>query len=515
MTRGVIFPFFFLIVMGAANAQPTFTQSNLNLGSGSVDLSTYLQFGPDGRLYVAQLYGLIKIYTITKDGPNSYRVTDQETLTNVFTIPNHDDDGSFNAKDERELTSLVVGGTAANPIIYAVSSDPWSGGPGGDVDKDTNSGVITKMTWTGSSWSTVDLVRGLPASEENHASHGLELATINGTNYLILCQGGHTNAGSPSQNFAWTSEYALSAAILAINLDQLEGMSTKTDPSGRAYKYDLPTLDDPTRPNANGIEDPNQSGYDGIDVGDPWGGNDGLNQAKLVPGGPVQILSPGYRNSYDLVITESGALFVTDNGANEGWGGFPENEGLGGNTTNNFRVGEPGSTTADNGEGPITNQDHLTLITTNLNSYTFGTFYGGHPNPVRSNPSGAGLFTRGPHSSDPGDSNGNSYTDDWFRNAILDINDPNFESRSLPVDWPPVPVSEANPVEGDYRLPGASNPDGPNDVLVTTLLNNSNGIDEYTASGEMKGNLIVGRNNGSLHRIVVDANGNLVSNEQG
>lgn len=515
MTRGVIFSFFFLIVMGAANAQPTFTQSNLNLGSGSVDLSTYLQFGPDGRLYVAQLYGLIKIYTITKDGPNSYRVTDQETLTNVFTIPNHDDDGSFNAKDERELTSLVVGGTAANPIIYAVSSDPWSGGPGGDVDKDTNSGVITKMTWTGSSWSTVDLVRGLPASEENHASHGLELATINGTNYLILCQGGHTNAGSPSQNFAWTSEYALSAAILAINLDQLEGMSTKTDPSGRAYKYDLPTLDDPTRPNANGIEDPNQSGYDGIDVGDPWGGNDGLNQAKLVPGGPVQILSPGYRNSYDLVITESGALFVTDNGANEGWGGFPENEGLGGNATNNYRVGEPGSSTADNGEGPITNQDHLTLITTNLNSYTFGSFYGGHPNPVRSNPSGAGLFTRGPHSSDPGDSNGNSYTDDWFRNAILDINDPNFESRSLPVDWPPVPVSEANPIEGDYRLPGASNPDGPNDVLVTTLLNNSNGIDEYTASGEMKGNLIVGRNNGSLHRIVVDANGNLVSKEQG
>ena len=70
-------------------------------------------------------------------------------------------------------------------------------------------------------------------------------------------------------------------------------------------------------------------------------------------------------------------------------------------------------------------------------------------------------------------------------------------------------------MEGDYRLPGASNPDGPNDVLVTTLLNNSNGIDEYTASGEMKGNLIVGRNNGSLHRIVVDANGNLVSNEQG
>jgi len=503
-----------LLVWQVGTSQTTFTQSNLNLGPGSVDLSTYLQFGPDGRLYVAELYGLIKIYTITKDGPNNYRVTDQETLTNVFSIPNHDDDGSFNSKDERELTSLVVGGTAANPIIYAVSSDPWSGGPGGDVDKDTNSGVITRMTWTGSSWSTIDLVRGLPASEENHASHGLELASINGTNYLILCQGGNTNAGSPSQNFAWTTEYALSAAILAINLDQLDGMSTKTDGS-RTYKYDLPTLDDPSRPNVNGIDDPNQAGYNGIDPGDPWGGNDGLNQAKLVPGGPVQILSPGYRNSYDLTITESGALFVTDNGANEGWGGFPENEGLGGNATNNYRVGEPGSSVAENGEGPITNQDHLTLITTDLNSYTFGSFYGGHPNPVRSNPASAGIFTRGPHSSDPGDSNGNSYTDDWFRNTILDVTNPNFETQSLPVDWPPVPISAANPIEGDYRLPGAANPDGPSDDLVTTLLNNSNGIDEYTASGDMKGNLIIGRSNGSLHRIVVDANGNLVSKEQG
>lgn len=503
-----------LFVWQFGQAQTSFTQSNLNLGTGSVDLSTYLQFGPDGRLYVAELYGRIKIYTITKDGPNNYRVTNQETLLDVFNIPNHDDDGDFNSKDEREVTSLVVTGTASNPVIYVASSDPWSGGPGGDINKDTNSGVITRLTWTGSSWSVIDLVRGLPASEENHASHGLDLATINGTNYLILCQGGQTNAGSPSQNFAWTTEYALSAAILAINLDQLDGMTTKTEGT-RSYKYTLPTVDDPTRPNVNGIVDPSQSGYDGIDVGDPWGGNDGLNQAKLVPGGPVQILSPGYRNSYDLVVTESGALFVTDNGANEGWGGFPENEGLGGNATNNYRVGEPGSSVAENGEGPISNQDHLTMITNNLQTYTFGSFYGGHPNPIRSNPAGAGLFTKGSHSSDPGDSNGNSYTDDWFRNSILDVTDPNFSTRSLPVDWPPVPVSAANPIEGDYRLTGAANPDGPSDVLVTTLLNNSNGIDEYTASGDMKGNLIVGRSNGSLHRIVVDANGNLISKEQG
>ena len=161
---------------------------------------------------------------------------------------------------------------------------------------------------------------------------------------------------------------------------------------GRKYVYDIPTLDDPTRPNKNGITDPNSFGYNGIDVNDPFGGNDGLNQAIMVPGGPVQIFSPGYRNAYDLVVTESGAVYVTDNGANGGWGGFPVNEG-GGNATNNYDPNEPGSSTATADGEKVNNKDHLNLITLDIQNYEFGSYYGGHPCPTRANPNGSGLYT--------------------------------------------------------------------------------------------------------------------------
>jgi hypothetical protein len=502
----------------------SFSTSTLDFaGLGSVSSGTSLMFGPDGRLYTLEINGTIHVFTIQRNAADDYVVVASEAILDVKNAPNHNDDGSANAGTDREATGITVAGTATNPVIYATSSDSRVGGPSGDTDLDTNSGVITRLAWQGSDiddptgfWEVVDIVRGLPRSEENHATNGLEHVTIAGNDYLIVAQGGHTNAGSPSTNFAWHTEYALSAAVLAVDLTQLEALPILNDGS-RQYVYDLPTLDDPTRANANGITDPNAGGYDGVDVNDPWGGNDGLNQAKLVPGGPVQIFSPGYRNAYDLVVTESGAVYVTDNGANGGWGGYPVNEGLGGNTTNDYRPGEPGSNGADPefGDPQVNNTDHLSVVTTDIGTYLFGSFYGGHPAPVRANPAGAGLFTRGAHSSDPGDSNGNGYTDDWFRTFPYDPGgggeaaDP---QQALPADWPPVPVGLANLVEGDFRNPGGSNPDGPVDAIVTTWQNNTNGIDEYTASnfgGAMQGNLIAGRSGGNLHRVELLPDGSL------
>src|SRR5690606_9972326 len=96
----------------------------------------------------------------------------------------------------------------------------------------------------------IDLVRGLPRSEENHSTNGLQLVEIQGKPYLLVASGGLTNAGSPSKNFTFISEYALSAAILSIDLNAIQSLPTRVDPvSGRNYKYDLPTLDDPSRAN--------------------------------------------------------------------------------------------------------------------------------------------------------------------------------------------------------------------------------------------------------------------------
>ncbi len=499
-------------------------------GSNALGSGTALDFGPDGRLYVALLKGQVVVIDVKRNGPADYEAASVNTLLNVRNIPNHFDDGTPSSQTDREVTGIEVVGTANNPVIYVPSSDPRAGGVN-DRNLDTNSGIITRLSWIGNNindpngyWEVVDMVRGLPRSEENHATNGLEFARINGQDFLIVASGGMTNAGGPAKNFAYITEYALAGAVLAVNLTQLESMPIRFDPNtGRNFIYDLPTLDDPTRPNVNGIEDPNDPGYDGIDINDPWGGNDGLNQAKVVPDGPVQIISAGYRNAYDLEVTESGALYVTDNGANGGWGGFPANEGSA-DVTNEYLQGEPGSSSISNGES-VDNVDHLTLVTTNLNDYTFGSVYGGHPNPLRANPGtayaagasfpyepgGAGLFTKmSPNDVQPSE----NHPDDNFRTRILDPSDPDFARTSLPVDWPPVPTEMADPDNGDWRGPTIYNNDGDEvqDNPAAIWPTNTNAIAEYTATnfgGSMKGNLIAGRSGGYLHRVILNANGSV------
>jgi hypothetical protein len=331
---------------------------------------TTLQFGPDGRLYVAQQDGFIKAYTIVRNGPSAYSVTGTETIGALRALPNRNDNGSLNAGVVgRLVTGIHVTGTSANPVIYATSSDPRIGaGPSGaDLNLDTNSGVVSVLTRSAGSWQRRDLVQGLPRSEENHTANGLILDAP--TNTLYVAQGGNTNQGAPSANFALLPEYALSAAILQIDLDAI----------GSGI-YALPTLDDQTRSGST-------------DANDPFGGNDGLNQAKLVPGGPVQVHAAGFRNPYDLVRTSAGHLFTIDNGSNAGWGGPPLGEGPGGTCSNG--PSEPG----------VTDSDTLHLVGPG--------YYGGHPNPTRGN------------KQNTFNANGQS------------------------------PVSTANPVECDYRSPSA------------------------------------------------------------
>jgi len=395
------------------------------LVGASSALPTSLQFGPDGRLYVAEQDGLIKIYTVVRNGANNYQVTATETLTQIQQIPNHDDNGVLNSSvNTRLVTGLLVAGTAANPIIYVSSSDPRIGaGPAGtDLNLDTNSGIVSRLTKNGSSWTKLDLVRGLPRSEENHASNGMQLDAA--TNTLFLAMGGNTNMGAPSNNFALLPEYALSAAILSINLNAI-GETT----------YDLPTLNDESRAGTN-------------DANDPFGGNDGKNQARIVAGGPVQVYSPGYRNPYDIVITSGGRMYTIDNGPNAGWGGVPVGEGPAGNATN--AVSEPGESYGDS-----------------LHFVTGPGYYGGHPNPTRSN----------------------------LANTFNASN-------------PQSPVSVGNPIESDYLIPGTQN----GGLIVYPQ--STNGLVEYTASnfgGALKGNLLAASFDNSIKRIVLNSSGTSVT----
>ena len=305
-----------------------FTSSTLNT-SQQVTRGTTLQFGPDGKLYIGEMTGTIFVFDVTRNGKNNYAGTVSDTIDLVKNTQNHDDDGAANGTKKRTMTGIHVTGTAAAPVIYASSSD-WrqaAGPSGNDSNLDTNSGVLHKLTKTGGGWAKQDLVRGLPRSEENHGPNGL----VKVGNKIYLNVGGHTNQGAPSNNFAELPEFALSSAILEIDLNAI-GTST----------YDLPTLNGPA------------------DQHDPFGGHDGLNQAILKENGPVKLFASGLRNHYDIVHAESGKFYVWDNGPNTGWGGEPK-----GNCTNGVD------------DGGARHDDGLHLVKQG--------YYGGHPNPTRGN----------------------------------------------------------------------------------------------------------------------------------
>lgn len=458
---------FFLV--SAANGQ-NFSPSTLkNLG---VNNPTSLDFGPDGRLYVAQQDGRIKVVTVNKAGPRDYSAQSVEDIMLIKEIPNHNDDGTANSDGKRLVVGLLVAGTASNPIIYVTSSDSRIGaGSDGDVNLDTNSGILSKLYKNNGSWAKIDLVRGLPRSEENHATNGMALDEQE--NVLLMAVGGGTNAGAPSAMWTYITEYCLAAAVLSIDLDAIEAMPTKGS-GNNAYKYDLPTLDDPTRPNNN----------DGTDVNDPFGGNDGLNQAKIVEGGPVQIFASGFRNPYDVIISKTPGkerrVYTIDNGPNRNWGGWPDKEGPDGTVTNNYVQGETGTDRVDNVDG----LHHIGR----LGSYTPGTYYGGHPCPIRANPEGAGLYT----------SDGSNRV---WRTSKTDPTNP------LPQDWPPVPVSMANAIEGDFQNAGTD------DLSLITFTSSTNGFCEYTASGPMQGDLLATSFTGEVYRIRMNADGTGVLNQ--
>ncbi|WP_425397970.1 malectin domain-containing carbohydrate-binding protein [Aeoliella sp.] len=409
--------------LGAAASTVNFTKSELDHSTGPVR-PTVVQFGPDGRLYVAQQFGVIRAYDVVRNGANDYATTSHEQINLIRDILNHNDQGDPEpGVGNRLVTGMYVTGTAENPVIYVASSDPRIGGGTNHeaTNLDTNSGIVSRLTWNGSSWDKLDLVRGLPRSEENHGTNGLALDPVDNTLYLAV--GGNTNMGAPSANFLNLPEYALSAAVLSIDLDAI-GETT----------YDLPTLDDEDR-----------AGVD--DLNDPFGGNDGKNQARIVPGGPVQVYAPGFRNPYDVILTAGGRMYTVDNGPNAQWGDVPVNEGPGGNATN------------DTNEGGTTYGDGLHLITGEG-------YYGGHPNPTRSN------------------------TNNTFNTTN-----------------PQSPVTTGNPIESDYLVPVVE------DGSLIAYPFSTNGMTEYTANnfgGAMKGDLLMAGFENTIERVKLNAAGDTV-----
>ncbi len=345
--------------------------------SSVLDNPTSIQFGSDGRLYVAEQNGTINAFAIAIQNGEYVATAHEELLLPngaevIKSIQNHNDDGSLSDESDRQVTGLIVTGTAENPVLYVSSSDPRLAFFN-DSNLDTNSGVVTRLTWNGTEWEAVDIVRGLPRSEENHSINGLELSA-DGTK-LYLAVGGNTNNGAPSDFFSYTGEYALSGTILEIDLEDIAARPILTDPLGgqngtsRQYVYDLPTLDDPTIEN---VSDGVGEDVLGLDENAPWGGNDGFNMSILPADAPMRIFADGLRNHYDLELTENGQFYTVDNGSNADLGNNPVDAN--GNPTDQPGAGEATNTPNNGGTG---DPEPLFLLSD-------GGYYG-HPSPARAN----------------------------------------------------------------------------------------------------------------------------------
>jgi hypothetical protein len=492
------------VAAGDASAQ-AFTQHALLV---AVSNPTSLQFGPDGRLYVSEQYGRVHAFSIERQSDGGYIATGSETIDAIRAIANHDDDGSACSADcnQRQVTGLLVAGTAQAPLLYVTSSDARVS-VASDSNLDTNSGMLTRLTCSGGivsgqcqAWTRVDLVRGLPRSEENHATNGMDLDPA--TNTLYIANGGNTNKGAISNSFSGIPEYFFAGAVIAVDLDALAAMEAAnggafTDArDGSRFVYDLLTLDDPTRANIDKTHPdfPYGPGHPwrnlSIDPGDPFGGNDGYNQAVPEAGGPVQVHSPGYRNPYDVVVTRSGEIYTWDNGPNSGWGGTPwiytAGGALKGYSTQPGIAFDAGAgdwcSNEINESGSGTQGDALHRITT-------PGYYGGHPAPTRAFPARAGLYD---YEQQP--------DGHWVHSGpVYQLTD------RLPAGYGTVAADfPDDPRQCDYTVPAGG---------LETINASTNGLTEYTAdnfNGAMRGDLLAASFNGNLYRCKPDGAGGLV-----
>lgn len=391
---------------------------------GDIGYITHMEIGPDGLLYASSVIGTIYAFSVETTPAGEYVATLVHQIDSLLSIQNHNDDGSEVNAFGRTVMGFDVVGTADNPVIFVTSNDPRI-----DTIADANSGTLHMISLDNTgTWNTVDLVRGLPRSQHDHQLNGVEYAVddVTGLPYLLVNAGGMSNAGATSAPLNYMAETAYSGAVLKVDLGAILGMTLKTDVYGVDYYYNLPTLDDPTRAGVT----------EGVDASiEIYGSNGGLNQAKLVVGGPVQIYAPGIRNAVETIETEDGNFLTFDNGGNPSWGREPII--VGGNATNLPTLA--GSIT--------TNQDQLHLVVEGV--------YMGHPNPTRASGSDAGLYQQ---------------------------NASGIPLPQYPTDYASVvPESMQDPAQGFFLAEGTA------DGALALSSKSTNGLTEYTFAGAFGG----------------------------
>ena len=237
----------------------------------SVSSPTHARWGPDGRLYVANIYGDIHVYTFD----DNYNVTDHDVSTAIA-----------------NTASPQILGMAFNPFdspggpvrIYVAHNLLFANGGSCFTNVSPYSGQVSVLE--GPNFDTVQpLITGLPVSNHDHGINGME---FDNEGNLLIAVGGNSNAGVPDCDIGGVPESPLSAAII------------------KAYV---------TRTNFNGniVYVETQSGQ--VNMDQAYG--DIVDVATNID---IEVFASGMRNAYDLVLTTAGLIYSPDNGPNTGFG---------------------------------------------------------------------------------------------------------------------------------------------------------------------------------------------------
>lgn len=241
----------FMVVQG--EAPPIETDFNFIIQSHPIDFPTGMVWGPNGKLYVATLFGTIR------------ELTYDENL-NVIS------DVTINSLTAASGSRLTLGITAyhddpADPNAFSL----WLSHSSPSVDNGTpNSGTITRLSGPGFTVAE-DIITGLPRAKANHATNNLHFGP---DNRLYIAVGGNTGAGAPIPEsvvvteFGEMEEQPLSAAIIV------------------------------------------------ADVFSPSFDGSCANTSDIFGPPPCDVVpyATGMRNSYDFVFHSNGEMYATDNG---------------------------------------------------------------------------------------------------------------------------------------------------------------------------------------------------------
>lgn len=153
--------------------------------------------GPDGKLYVATLFGEVHVLTLDANG----NVTNDQTVTSL---------GSRLALG----IAIDPASTPSNVIVWVAHSSPAV------LAGIANTGTVTRLSGAGLT-TKADVITGLPRSISNHSVNSLHFGA---DGKLYIAVGGNTGAGAPNTantEFGPLAEQPLSAALVVADVNKV------------------------------------------------------------------------------------------------------------------------------------------------------------------------------------------------------------------------------------------------------------------------------------------------------